>query len=128
MQRLRIVFLLLCATPVIYALIRQAALPPSISGDAYLKLEIKGRIAAIHHYDRGRPVVTINQQRMTLAVPGLACKYLQVQDSLVKRSNQRRVTSYRFSPDSIESIVWGYQADGYQDDDTGLISSAKYPR
>lgn len=108
-----------------YSIFMQSITPPSISGDAYIKLEINGRIAAIHSYDRGQPVVTINQKRITLAVPGLAWKYLQVNDSLAKRPNETLVKSYRFYQDSIETIVWGYKADGYQEDDTGMISSSK---
>lgn len=108
-----------------YSIFIKSITPPAISGDAYRKLEINGRIAAIHSYDRGCPVVTINQKRIILAVPGLARKYFQVNDSLVKRPNEAMVKSYRFYQDSIESIVWGYKADGYQEDDTGMMSSSK---
>lgn len=92
---------------------------PSISGDKYLKMGIYGVIDTIYEYDRGYPVVSINSQRVTLAVPGGCQLYLQKHDSIAKNPDTKTLATFRKIDSYQQCILWGSEPTA---DVNGLIS------
>ncbi|MCI1189453.1 hypothetical protein MON38_18680 [Hymenobacter sp. DH14] len=98
---------------------RDNSLPPLISGDAYLKLALNGKIDTVYKYDKGTPIILIKGKRLYPRIP-TACKYyLRKGDSLVKQQDELYLKTYRDSGAFIQRIAWGY---GDSATAVGLIS------
>jgi hypothetical protein len=83
---------------------------------------ISGAIDTIYKYDRGYPVVSINGERITLAVPSGCQTYLQKHDSIVKEPNTKLLTTFRNCEDYVQCIEWGSNINA---DVGGLISERR---
>lgn len=81
-------------------------------------IRINSRIKKILYYNKGFPVVTLNDKRsLILKMPSKAGQeYVQVGDSIVKTANTDSVTVYRKYPAYTEVCIFGRGKDYGQTD------------
>ena len=86
---------------------------------AYKNKQIKGVVNSILGFNRGFPILSVNNKRIYIDyIPSAFGRYISPGDSISKRKGEFTVTSYRKNKKCIEIITWKHSIiHGYEQPD-----------